>query len=337
MNYLALDIGGANIKASDGAKFASSTSFPLWKMPAQLSQELRTVIAEAPRSDHLAITMTGELADCYETRAVGVASIVNAVQAAADNRHLRFYRHDGKLVAPPIALRQPSMVAAANWHALGRFAGRFAGNGPALLIDAGSTTVDIVPLVGGEVSTSCQSDTQRLLAGELVYTGVERSPICAVLQRSPYREGVCPVAAEFFATMRDAYIVLGDLKESPSDTDTADGRPATRGAARARLARMLCADVDEFNHRDAAVIAAAAAEAQTELVATAIQQVARRLPGVPERVIYSGHGDFLARQAVEKAGIAGEAIYLSKKIGVAGSRCATAYALAVLAREAASA
>lgn len=335
MNYLALDIGGANLKASDGKKFASATSFPLWQNPEQLAQELRTLIAEAPVSDHLVITMTGEMCDCFANRAEGVTTIVAAVQAAADNRHLRFYLHDGKFVAPQIALRKPALAAASNWHALGRFAGRFAPQGPALLIDTGSTTVDIVPLVGGAVSSNCQTDTQRLLAGELIYTGVERSPICAVLQRAPYREGQCPIAQEYFATMRDAYLVLGDLPEVPTDTTTADGRPATKGASRGRLARTICADTDEFNHRDAAVLAAAAAAAQEELVASAIQQVVRRLPAVPEKIIYSGHGDFVARRAVEKAGLAAEPVLLSKKIGSLGSRCAPAYALAVLAREAA--
>jgi (4-(4-[2-(gamma-L-glutamylamino)ethyl]phenoxymethyl)furan-2-yl)methanamine synthase len=334
MNYLALDIGGANLKASDGRKYAASTSFPLWKMPGRLSQELRTIIAEAPDSDHLVVTMTGELADCFATRAAGVKAIVEATMAAADNRHLRFYLLDGRLVAPQIALRKPSLAAASNWHALGRFATRFAPQGTALLIDFGSTTVDIVPLVGGALSSNCQSDTQRLLAGELVYTGVERSPICAVLHRAPYREGECQVAQEFFATMRDTYIVLGDLSEVPTDNDTADGRPATRGASRARLGRCLCADTDEFNHRDAVVLATAAAEAQETLVSAAIQQVVRRLPGVPEKIIYSGHGEFVARRAVERAGLVGESLNLARKIGPLGSRCAPAYALAVLAREA---
>ena len=335
MKYLALDIGGANIKASDGRKYASATSFPLWKMPDQLSQELRTIIAEAPPSDHVVVTMTGELADCFDTRADGVTAIVEACMAAAANRHLRFYLLDGRFVAPQIALRKKSLAAASNWHALGQFAGRFAPQGPALLIDVGSTTVDIVPLIDGRLSSDCQTDTQRLLGGELVYTGVERSPVCAILHRAPYREGLCPVAQEFFATARDAYIVLGDLSESPTDNDTADSRPATRRHARGRLARTLCADTDEFNHRDAAVLAGAIADAQVELVAAGIQQVVRRLPDVPQTVIYSGHGDFLAKRSVERAGIAGAKVALTRKMGVLGSRCATAYALAVLAREAA--
>ena len=86
------------------------------------------------------------------------------------------------------------------------------------------------------------NDTDRLLAGELVYTGVGRTPICAITDWLPWRDARCPVAAEVFATAADAYVILGDLPEQPTDTSTADGRPLTKEFARERLARMICAD-----------------------------------------------------------------------------------------------
>ena len=86
------------------------------------------------------------------------------------------------------------------------------------------------------------SFTERLLACELVYTGVERTPLAAVVSRLPWRAGQCPLAAELFATTADAYLLLGDLPEEPTNLDTADGRPRTRSAAHARIARMFCAD-----------------------------------------------------------------------------------------------
>src|SRR5437660_44533 len=75
MSWLGLDIGGANIKVADGNGFAVSSAFPLWQRPQQLAEVLRRLIAGAPKADHLAATMSGELADCYVTKADGVQAI----------------------------------------------------------------------------------------------------------------------------------------------------------------------------------------------------------------------------------------------------------------------
>ena len=127
-----------------------------------------------------------------------------------------------------------------------------------------------------------------MLAGELVYTGVERSPVCAVVGQVPYRGQTCAVAQELFATMRDVYLVLGKLTEQPENLQTADGRPSTRTAAVARLARMICADETEFDEQDAVEMAAAAAEAQAELVCAALSRVTRRgecCPATPDAAL----------------------------------------------------
>src|SRR5688572_26621520 len=132
MNWLALDIGGANIKVADGRGFAASYAFALWRKPKELAQELRRIISESPTSDHLVATMTGELADCFETKEAGVSAILQALEQAADGRHTRVYVNDGSMVTPRVAARRHSEVAAANWHALARFCGRFMELGPAL-------------------------------------------------------------------------------------------------------------------------------------------------------------------------------------------------------------
>ena len=89
MNWLALDIGGANLKLADGLGFAASHRFALWKDRARLARELRIAIAASPVSDHLAVTMTGELADCFTDKPEGVEYILRAVHEAADGRHTR--------------------------------------------------------------------------------------------------------------------------------------------------------------------------------------------------------------------------------------------------------
>jgi len=54
------------------------------------------------------------------------------------------------------------LAAASNWHVLARFAGQYAKKGCGLLIDIGSTTCDIIPLVDGQPVTLGRTDPTRL-------------------------------------------------------------------------------------------------------------------------------------------------------------------------------
>ena len=332
MNWLGIDIGGANLKAADGTDWAAHLPFALWKEPDRLADRLVELLAAAPERNRLAVTMTGELADCFETKAAGVRFILAAVLRAARGARVRVYRCDGELVAVERALADPLTVAAANWHALAAFAARHV-QGPALLLDIGSTTTDLIPLVAGKPMAEGQDDLGRLLHGELVYTGVERSPVCGVADRVPYRGRSCPPAQELFATMRDVYLMLDQLAEAPRCCETADGRPATRAAARLRLARVLCADPSQFTADDAVGVAAAVAAAQAERIGRAVRQVAGRMRLPPASWIAAGHGDFLVRSVRAQVGYEGPVRYLSQTLGGRISRVATAHALAVLARE----
>jgi len=334
MNWLAIDIGGANLKISDGANLADSRPFALWKEPERLPQQLHMLIAAAPPADRLGVTMTGELADCFSSKAQGVRSILEAATAAAGGRDISVYLTDGRMVSPEFAMSKPILAAASNWHALATFAGRYACRGVAILLDVGSTTCDIVPLADGQPAAVGRNDTERLMAGELVYTDVERTPVCAVTDRVPYRGQMCPAAQELFATTRDAYIVLGKLPEQPADCDTADGRPATISASCDRLGRMICADREQFQQPDAVTMALSIAEAQAAMIQAALAQVVSQISSDPQAVIVSGHGDFLAREVVSRIGLSSQVFSLSDHLGPAISRAATAYALAVLLREA---
>jgi probable H4MPT-linked C1 transfer pathway protein len=331
MTWLALDIGGANLKAADGRGYAASASFPLWQRPQELTGQLRRLISEAPNCERLAVTMTGELADCYASREEGVLAILNAVEEAANGRHTRVFWRNGTFVSIQAAQRKPLMAAAANWRALAMFAAKWTETaGDALLLDIGSTTTDILALRDGELLTDSETDLQRLLKNELVYTGVERSPVCAVLQLAPYRDGLCQVAQELFATMLDVYVLRGDLPENLANTTTADGRPATKVFCRERLARMICAESNEFNHRDAGRIAEAAMTAQRELIVDSVETVAQRHELHQPHVVLSGSGEFLGRRVAKQLNLLARTS-VKEKFGPLVSRAAAAHALAVLA------
>jgi probable H4MPT-linked C1 transfer pathway protein len=331
--WLALDIGGANLKAADGAGFVLSLPFPLWKQPDDLPQALGQLLSSSPTARRLAVTMTGELADCFETKAEGVRRILEAVERANGRIPKRVYLTDGRLVSPQAAMDQPLLAAASNWHVLARFVGRYVPQRSGLLVDIGSTTCDVIPLVDGRPAAKGQTDPDRMVWGELVYTGVQRSPVCAVLDQAPWMGRSCPVAHELFATTWDAYLVLGALPEETDRFDTADGRPATKEAAWARLARMVCADSQMASFRDVAKIARAVADAQLESILAAAHKAVQRLPEPPARVVISGQGEFLARRVADRLVKDAEIVSLGERLGVALSRAATAHALAVIAGE----
>ncbi len=333
MKWLALDIGGANLKAADGEGLAVSHPFPMWENPKDLVDALRALISLVPRADHIAVTMTGELADCFNTKAEGVSFILKSVSVAADGRHTRVYLTNGKLVSLQIATKQPLLAAASNWHALANFAGRYAPQGTGLLFDVGSTTSDLIPLSDGVPVTIGKTDPNRMVNGELVYTGVQRSPICAVGVLVPWRGRKCPLADEVFATMYDVYLTLGDLPEDASNKQTADHRPATKAAARDRLARSICADREMFSETDARLASEWLADTQMKKIALIANQLLARLQQPPHTVVISGRGEFLARRVLDKLKLKANIVSLTRELGSELSYCAPAHALAVLARE----
>ncbi len=336
MSWLALDIGGANLKAADGLGNVAASSFALWKSPQTLGEELQKLVATFSSSNRIAVTMTGELCDCFASKTEGVQHILSAVREAFPPRETWIYLVDGRFVRPEVAAEVPLLSAASNWHALASFAGRYVADAAsALLIDVGSTTCDLIPLLQGIPAAIGSTDTTRMLHGELVYTGVERSPCYAILPRVTYREHHCPVAQEFFATMKDAYLLLGELSEDPADCETADGRPSLREHAIRRLGKLICADELEFTAQDALLIAAELAAEQTARLAAAIEQVLASgvFTQTPQKILLSGHGEFLTRAALRKAGIELPLLSLTDQLGPTLSRCAPAHALAVLARE----
>ena len=333
MSWLALDIGGANLKASNAAGYTESRPFALWKRPQDLAPALADLIDQAPPAENLAVTMTGELADCYENKQAGVAAILAACRHAAADRTVRVYLCNGELVSPEQARSEYLLASASNWHVLASYAVRHCPSVPALLVDIGSTTSDFIPLGSTGPVAEGSTDPQRLASGELVYSGVQRSPVCALVDTLPWQTHRCNVAQELFATAGDVYTLLGDIPEDGADTETADGRPRTKEHCQARVARMVCADASLFSRADAAHAAEEIRSAQEEKLAENLRRVMKRQESPAQSIVLSGEGEFLARRVLQRVGFRGEVISLGQILSPSESRCAPAYALAVLAAE----
>jgi probable H4MPT-linked C1 transfer pathway protein len=189
-----------------------------------------------------------------------------------------------------------------------------------------------VPLVDGRPWTMSQTDMERLVAGELVYMGVGRTPICAVTRTFLWRGHDCPVAAELFATTADAYVLLGELPEQSDPIWTADGRPLNKEFARERLARMVCADATKFSDRDAVLAAEKVREMQTNELRRAASRLISRMPQPPGVLVTSGSGEFLAKRAVDEPADC-RTVSLESLLGREASSAAAAQSVAVLARQ----
>jgi (4-(4-[2-(gamma-L-glutamylamino)ethyl]phenoxymethyl)furan-2-yl)methanamine synthase len=335
MRVVGLDIGGANLKAADSGGHASTRPFAVWKTPELLAFEIEQLLADFSRPDLVAVTMTAELADCFRTKRQGVDAILTAVEHAAGTTPIAVWQTAGRFVDPRTARDAPISVAAANWHALATFVGKSAADRCALLIDAGSTTTDLIPIDDGAPTAAGRTDRERLQSGELVYTGVRRTPLCAVVSAVPYRGRQCRVAAELFATTLDVYLTIGDIPERPECRETADGRPQTISFAHQRLARCLCCDESEFTFQDARAVARFVAAEQSRQIGMALQAILARQTHPPDSIFLSGSGIFLARRTIvlNAALRAARQISLSETYGPNVAEAACAFAVARLAAE----
>jgi len=325
------DIGGVNTKVarvSNGAlRAALGRPFELQHAPDTLPRILRELAAETgvESGDVHAVTMTAELSQTFRTKREGVASVLDAVETAFPGAAVRVFTVRGDFIRPDEARHDPLSVAAANWSATARLVARY--HADALLIDTGTTTTDVIPIVGGCVVAAGLTDPDRLASGELVYTGVLRTPVEAIAFHVPFRGRPAGISAEGFALAGDVHLWRGDLAPGDYTVPTPDRRPATREFAAERLARAVCADREVIDEAGITAIADALAHAQIARVVRAIRQVRARHPGLKTAVV-TGVGAFLGRAAAQAAGL--EVIPLADDLGADGARCAPAACVALL-------
>ena len=257
---IGIDLGGANLKVAD-REGVHIHYCPLWT-GAPIADLLRPYAA-AGRNEPAAVVMSGELADCFENKLQGITFIVNAVKEVFPTA--RFYGTDAVFHDGPVPA-----LAAANWLASADY---LRGKYPdAVLLDIGSTTADIIPL-------SCFpsllgiTDLLRLQKGYLVYTGMLRTPVATLLSSVDLGGVRTPVSTEYFAASADAHLVLGNITPGDYTCDTPDRKEKTMDASLRRLARVVCADLEEIGETGARKIAQAFWDRQKAIVCGAVTQV----------------------------------------------------------------
>jgi probable H4MPT-linked C1 transfer pathway protein len=271
---IGIDVGGANLKVIDDTG-VSIHYCPLWE-----ESPLADLLRQHSRSDRdpAAVVMSGELADCFESKLQGISFIVDTVRKAFP--HAWFYGTDAQFHdhAEP-------QLAAANWLASADFL-RLR-HPDAVLVDIGSTTADIIPL-GHFNSLTGLTDIKRLQAGYLIYTGMLRTSI-ATLLRSVDLAGIStPVSTEYFATSADVHLVLGHITPDRYTCETPDRKEKTRTASLRRIARVVCADLDEIGVKGTEEIADQFWSVQRDIICSQVEKI-KKSSGAKE-VIVAGIG-----------------------------------------------
>lgn len=322
MTWIGLDIGGANLKlARSKGGSTRNRAFALWRESVHLKENL-VALAKGLKVKKVAVTMTGELCDCFENKETGVRFIVRAAREAFPYATLRFWTIDQTWVDEKSAIAHPRALAAANWVATACLTASLIHQQDACLVDMGSTTTDIIPITNGKVAAKGKDDQSRLEYGELVYTGTRRTPLMALLGPR--------VCAEYFATIHDARIWLGLAKESPG-LKGADGKPMTRARSRTRLARMLGADDASISDPSITMLAQAADANQEAWVSAAVNKVFGINKKWPETWIVAGDGEETLASWIKSWGCKGTVLNFSDLVEKNSSRDAAAKSVAKLA------
>jgi probable H4MPT-linked C1 transfer pathway protein len=330
------DIGGAHLKAARAENgrivAAAEAATPLWQGLDSLHAAFASLKARLGEADVHGVTMSGELCDAFPSRRDGVVGLAGI--AASHLGAPRLYAGALGFVAIGEAAERAARIASANWRASAEAAALTLRDG--LLLDIGSTTTDLIPVVAGRVAAIGDDDAGRLAAGELVYTGLTRSFVMAMADRAPFAGQWTPLMNEYFASAADVRRALGDLPEAADLMATADGRDKSAAASRRRLARMIGREAEDAPDAAWTQLAAWFAERQLrDICDAAFLRLSRGDVAATAPIIAAGAGEQLAHEVARRLGrlLVGFADLTGG--GAEASVCAPAAAVALLVARAA--
>jgi len=296
------DIGGAHLKLANVSKagrvdLVTQLPLPLWQGIHMLDNSLLEARKRLPPAPSIhAITTTAELVDIFTDRHSGVRIVAEHICDILGPENIRFYAGRSGWAGPDTAGRHARDIASANWHATAAYVAGIVVDG--ILLDIGSTTTDVILFYDGQVRYLGYTDYERLASGELVYTGIIRTPVMAVTDKAPVAGKWQPVTAELFATMADVYRLTGELNEQDDMQNTPDGGGKSLVDSARRLARMFGADLSGHGSLECwRIVATYLAEVQLDRINQSFQLVRSRLEGSINAVLVgAGAGRFLARK-----------------------------------------
>ncbi len=346
--FVGWDIGGAHLKyacadSTGRVLDVQQLPCPLWLGIEELAHLLKAILSEQPqlnKASH-AITMTGELADCFSSRQQGVESIINCFQRAIGTADFHVFAGKSGLLSAQNISGQEKNIASSNWLVTANYCASqiCEDSNRGLLIDIGSTTTDIISFSNGDVISAGITDADRLTTGTLLYTGVARTPVMAFCNRLDFKGQSQSLMAELFATTADVYRLTGELQSQSDQSETADGAGKSAEDSARRIARMLGRDLNEASMevwRDVALDIAQ--HHQDCLIQVIKQQLVRNFKNKPASIIVAaGTGRFLIRKVafiLQQPTIdIADLFNVNDKFKELAAQCAPATALAYLLLE----
>ena len=283
---LSLDIGGANTKyallkkerGEERLITHGSIYFPFWQKnkeyPKLLRQIRTTIETNFGEITKVVFVTTAELADCFTTKKEGIKAISDYMLEVFADKEPEILDFAGKFIPAENATDCWEQVAATNWYASAMFLGSRYSN--AILLDIGSTTTDIIPIHNRKVVAQGRTDLERLATSELVYTGLLRTNVIAILSQVKIDEKITRLSSELFATTADVYLLLDKISPKEFFVETADGKPFTKEHAKARLARVVCADTNQLTEEEILGIARQVQTEQYKIIRDALEKVRKR-------------------------------------------------------------
>ncbi|CAH9014513.1 hydantoinase/oxoprolinase family protein [Candidatus Nitrosacidococcus sp. I8] len=299
------DIGGAHLKAaltdSQGKIIiCDQVVCPLWQGIDQLTAAFNQMKHKLGSIGHIVvITMTGELVDIFKDRYEGVVAILNSVHQFFTDIPIYIFSGIHGFVELDQAYKLIASIASANYLATSQLAANFWHEG--LLLDIGSTTSDFIPFKNDTPCPQGTDDHARLINGELVYSGVVRTPLMAICKKAPFHGNWVRLTAEHFATTADIYHMLGLLPQDSDLHPSADRQGKLPQDCARRLARMIGMDYENESLNFWHQLAIYFYEKQCQQLTEAIFQILSRISLVAETpIIGVGIGRFLALECARR-------------------------------------
>ena len=313
VKILGLDIGGANTKATflyakekKIVELRTSIEYlHIWKNKKNLPlllEKLKKKFTNLSKLDGVAVTITAEVSDAYFTKKEGIIEILDCLIQVFKNTPIFVLDINARLLTIEDARKNPLEVASANWVATGWMVSQIIRN--CIIIDVGSTTTSIIPIFRGKIFAKGKNDLEKLQVGELIYSGSLRTNVAAIVNQIPVFGKMTRVSSELFAQSADIHLLLGNIGQAEYSVETCDGRGYSEKECMARLARVVCADIDLINEEEILKIAKFIYLKQIDQISNGLQQVKNRFKNrFEKKVVVTGLGrNFLARKAAENLG-----------------------------------
>lgn len=321
---LGLDIGGVNTKAAlikiQHEQIVDSFSFieyfPFWEktlndIPKMLKKIVANVVGKnnykLKEIDYISVTITAELSDAFQTKKEGILTILTSLSKVFDKKRMFFITNYNEFIDFEKAKSEFSAIAAANWVSTSLFLGNYVPK--CILIDAGSNTIDVIPIFNSVPVANGKDDISRLMNHELIYTGGLRATIPSITHFVPYKGKNIRISFEKFALISDVHRILGNITQDEYTNDTADNRSKSLENCYARLARIICMDIDTIKREDLKLIAKYIYEKQIGIVLDEIKsfieihrKFVNQFENKPLFVITGLSAKFLVRKSLEKLG-----------------------------------